>query len=305
MSRFSDALHSQPLLFDGGLGTALIAAGLDLKQEPPEAWLRSRPDEVRAVHAAFAAAGADVLQTNSFGLLRLLRSGHPICPRLDLAIALAQQSVQLASESGRYTVAALGPSGLAPSRLEADTLRDWVTALSAAFAAAGAEALHLETACDATELAALLEGAWAGPLPVLVSLTVSLGQSGMETPLGVPMSRMLRAIAEAPLRPIAVGVNCSLPARRMRRPVSELAEWAAGQRGTPPRVLVQPQVDEPAPDCKRPPAPETPERFAHDLLLLRGDGAELLGGCCGCRPEHIAAVRALLSHDPSQPPNSQ
>ena len=98
-----------------------------------------------------------------------------------------------------------------PTHQEADQLRTWVTDLSHAFAEAGADALHLETTCDPTELAALLEGAWAGPLPVLVSMTVSLGQSGMETPLGVPLSRMLRVIEEGPGLPIAIGVNCSLP----------------------------------------------------------------------------------------------
>lgn len=332
MSRFLDALRTQPLLFDGGMGTALIAAGLDLSQEPPEAWLLSRPETIQAIHTAFAAAGADVLQTNSFGLLRLLRSAHPVCSTLDPARGLAQRSVELAANphsprlgcepwgppsrrsfSGRgvpekdlwsapwqepavgpFIIASLGPSGPPPTRQDADQLRTWVTSLSHAFAEAGADALHLETACDPSELAVLLEGAWAGPLPVLVSMTVSLGQSGLETPLGVPLSRMLRVIEEGPGLPIAIGVNCSLPARRMRRAVAELAEWSAARRGQAPRVLAQPQVDEPAPDCKRPPTPETPERFANDLLLLREEGADLLGGCCGCRPEHIAAVRAAL-----------
>jgi 5-methyltetrahydrofolate--homocysteine methyltransferase len=331
-SRFEAALRTQPLLFDGGLGTALIAAGLDLKQEPPEAWLRSHPETVKAIHTAFATAGADILQTNTFGLLRLLRAHHPLCATLSHARHLAQRSVELAANShsprpgcepwgppsrrsfsgrgvpekdlwsapwqepavGPWVVASLGPSGLTPTRPEAEALRDWVTALSIASAESGAHALHLETACDASELAALLEGAWAGPLPLLVSITVSLGQSGMETPLGVPLPRMLRTIDDGPGMPLAVGINCSLPARRMRRAVGEIAQWAAGRRCKSPRVLVQPQVDEPAPDCKRPPIPESPERFASDLLRLREDGAELLGGCCGARPEHIAAVRAGL-----------
>jgi cellulose biosynthesis protein BcsQ len=98
-------------------------------------------------------------------------------------------------------------------------------------------------------------------------------------------------------RPVIIGVNCSQPARRLRRAVSELAEWAAGQRGERPRVLAQPEVDEPAPDCKRPPPPETPERFAADLVQLLSEGADHLGGCCGCRPEHIAAVATRLAAD--------
>lgn len=292
------ALSTRRLLFDGGLGTALIAAGLDLSVEPPEAWLVHHPERIFAVHRAFAQAGADVLQTGSFGLLRLLRAGQVPGATDDAqaqALHLAQRSVALAQGAGApFVVASLGPSGPPPPASQIAALADQTEALAAAFAKAGAAALHIETACDPADLGALLEGAGRASLPIVASVTVSLGQSGLETPLGVPLARMLKAIESAPVPPVMVGVNCSLPARRMRRAVSELADWAAGLRGRRPWVLAQPQVDEPAPDCKRPPLPETPERFAQDLLQLGHDGADHLGGCCGCRPEHIAAVAARL-----------
>lgn len=295
---FVSALATRLLRFDGGLGTALIAEGLDLQAEPPEAWLVRHPERVQAVHRAFAQAGADVLQTDSFGLLRLLRAGQVPGAAHDAqaqALHLAQRSVALAQGAGAaFVVASLGPSGPPPLARQIAALADQTEALSRAFAQAGASALHIETACDPTDLGALLEGAGRASLPIVVSVTVSLGQSGLETPLGVPLARMLKALESAPVPPVMVGVNCSLPARRMRRAVSELAEWAAGRRGPRPWVLAQPQVDEPAPDCKRPPLPETPERFADDLLQLRHDGADHLGGCCGCRPEHIAALTARL-----------
>ncbi|HEY7956401.1 MAG TPA: homocysteine S-methyltransferase family protein, partial [Polyangia bacterium] len=59
--------HSRPLLLDGAMGTELIARGLRVREECPEAWNLERPDEVRAIHAAYVAAGAEVIQTNSFG----------------------------------------------------------------------------------------------------------------------------------------------------------------------------------------------------------------------------------------------
>lgn len=258
--------------------------------------------------------GADVLQTGSFGLGRLLRAGQipgvlsaqdrPHASHADRALhqaqRLARRSVQQAMSAGvppAFVVASLGPSGPPPSPAEVAAIADQTEALAQAFWAAGACALHIETACDPTDLTALLAGAGRTALPLAVSLTVSLGQSGLETPLGVPLARMLKAIGEADVRPVMIGVNCSQPARRLRRAVAELAEWAAGQRGERPRVLAQPEVDEPAPDCKRPPQPETPERFAADLVQLLSDGADHLGGCCGCRPEHIAAVATRLAAD--------
>ena len=304
MPTFSDAVRTQTLLFDGGLGTALIAAGLDLSVEPPEAWLTSQPDCVRAVHRAFEHAGVDVLQTNSFGLLRLLRARQAPLGADDAlrqAQRLAERSVSLAYSDRRppWIVASLGPSGPPPAATQTAAIADHCEALAQARQTAGADALHLETACDPGDLAAMLDGAARTGLPLAVSMTVSLGQSGMETPLGVPLARMLKVLEFAAVRPVLVGVNCSLPARRLRRAVSELADWAAGQRGERPHVLVQPQVDEPAPDCKRPPQPESPERFASDLLQLLSDGADHLGGCCGCRPEHMAAVARLLRPAPA------
>lgn len=311
---FMAAVRGRTLLFDGGLGTALIAKGLDLAVEPPEAWLLTQPARLGEVHRAFYMAGADVLQTGSFGLGRLLRAGQipgvlsaqdrPHASHADQALhqaqRLARRSVQQAMSAGvppAFVVAALGPSGPPPSAAEVAAIADQTEALAQTFLAAGACALHIETACDPMDLAALLAGAGRTALPLAVSLTVSLGQSGLETPLGVPLARMLKAIGEADVRPVIIGVNCSQPARRLRRAVSELAEWAAGQRGERPRVLAQPEVDEPAPDCKRPPPPETPERFAADLVQLLSEGADHLGGCCGCRPEHIAAVATRLAAD--------
>jgi methionine synthase I (cobalamin-dependent) len=316
------ALGRRTVLFDGALGTALIAQGLDLSVEPPEAWLTRHPERLVATHRGFVEAGAEVIQTGSFGLLRLLRAGQVPGAGADPLVRAVQQAGQSVALSARaiadaaaasaamgtsdplpggparrWIVASLGPSGPPPRAEDLSGIAASTEALARAFSEAGAAALHIETACDPGDLAAMLEGAGRTALPIFASVTLSLGQSGLETPLGVPLSRMLKVIESAPVRPIVVGVNCSQPARRLRRAVSELADWAHGQRGVRPQIVAQPQVDEPAPDCKRPPQPETPERFARDLLQLLQDGADHLGGCCGCRPEHIAAVAALLRAD--------
>ncbi|MFO0576570.1 MAG: homocysteine S-methyltransferase family protein [Polyangia bacterium] len=296
-----------PLLWDGGLGTALVARGLDLASEPPEAWLLARPDEVWSVHAEFAAAGVDVLQTDSFGLVRLHHGGWPgalgpmppLQTLLTASVALAGAAASAApsgSGGGRasappYVVISLGPAanrGLEPARLTATYAE-----LAAAAESLGATALHLETQLEPSELRAALVGlAEAAPeLPVLVSFTLSVGQFGLETPLGVPLGRMLQELERAPIDPVAVGVNCSQPARRLRSAVAALRGWA----GPVLPVLAQPQVGQPAPDCKRPPSPETPERFARELTQLLDDGATALGGCCGARGPHLQAAREAIA----------
>ena len=307
-----------PVLWDGAVGTALIAQGLDLASAAPESWLHARPEAVQAVHAGFAASGCDVVQTNSFGLLRLLLRGGPgragaggpaardldardVAARaldaqaLDAHRALARRSVELAQAgaaavaSAPLVVATLGPPGpFDPG--QAGALEDAVAALAQEFAAAGAAALHLETFYEPAALRAAVAGVHAANtrLPLFVSVTLSVGQSGLETPLGTPLSRMLRELERTP--PEAIGVNCGLTARRMRKAVQALREWA----GARIPVLAQPQVGQTGPDCKRPAVPESPERFAEDALVLLADGADAVGGCCGATAAHLRAVRTAL-----------
>lgn len=307
---------ARPLVWDGGVGTALIARGLDLGHEPPEAWLLRRPDEVIAVHAEFTEAGAEVLQTCSFGLVRLL--AEPLSKlgalesEAELA-ALVQQSVRLANQAAQHraspepteptkvntaaaptVIGCLGPTGRAgidEGRLEAS-----YGAAAHAFHAAGVAALHLETCLDPGELQLALRGIRraAPELALMVSLTLSMGQSGPETPLGVPLGRMLRELDHHPLPLAMVGINCSQPARRLHAAVAALYSWTAGRLP----ILVQPQVGEPAPDCRHPTRPESPERFARDLVRLLDEGASALGGCCGARGEHIRALRQALASQP-------
>jgi 5-methyltetrahydrofolate--homocysteine methyltransferase len=291
---------ARPLLWDGAVGTGLIARGLDLQHEPPEAWLLTHPEQVVAVHAEFAAAGADVLQTNSFGLVRLLLNpaGWPAAlgPMPDVTTLVAQ-SVRLARQGAASRTAAavevigcLGPTGRADT--DADRLETAYAAVASAFVAAGVHTLHLETCLDPRELQLALRSirSAAPELELVVSITLSMGQSGPETPLGTPLGRMLRELDQLATPPLLVGINCSQPARRLHGAVAALYQWAGGKLP----ILVQPQVGEPAPDCRHPAKPETPERFSRDLLRLRDEGAAAFGGCCGARGEHIRALREAL-----------
>ena len=298
----------RPLLWDGGVGTGLIERGLDLPREPPEAWLLTRPEQVMAVHEEFAAAGADVLQTNSFGLVRLLTApaGWPAAlgPLPDIA-TLVNQSVRLASQAAALAhsssgsaaattapevIGCLGPTGRADG--DSGPLAAAYAEVASAFVAAGVHVGHLETCLDPRELQLALRAirSAAPELELIVSLTLSMGQSGPETPLGTPLGRMLRELDHHPTPLLMVGINCSQPARRMHGAVAALYQWSGGKLP----ILVQPQVGEPAPDCRHPAKPETPERFVRDLLRLRDEGAAAFGGCCGARGEHIRAVRAAL-----------
>lgn len=284
-----------PRLWDGAIGTELIARGLDLDRDPPESFTLHRPDDLRDLHARYVAAGAEIVQTNTFGGSR---------PRLEAGgleaslAAVNRDAVRLAREAGaRLVVGSLGPTGIEPytpgaaARIEA-AYEEQIEHL----AAAGCDALHFETMYHPVEAkAALVAARRAAPrLPALVSFTVALGDHGYQTPLGVPLAQMAQSILDE--GPDAIGLNCSLEARKILGPLRALRER------TEIPVLVQPQAGRPSVGCKGDSRGDTPERFAKDCLALLRAGADGLGGCCGAGPDHIAALaRALAALEEAEP----
>jgi 5-methyltetrahydrofolate--homocysteine methyltransferase len=158
---------------------------------------------------------------------------------------------------------------------------------AAALAEGGVDAIHLETMFHPAELAAAVRGARAGApqLTVIASMTLMAGVSGLETPHGVPIARMLRAVESS--EPDAVGVNCSVDAERMRPAVEAL------RQALPLPIVAQPQarISE---KCATGRSSETPDAFARRALALVDAGAAVVGGCCGVGPEMIAALHQAL-----------
>jgi 5-methyltetrahydrofolate--homocysteine methyltransferase len=286
---------ARPLLLDGAIGTELIARGLRVREESPEAWNLDRPDQVRAIHAAYAAAGAEAIQTNSFGATRPRLARFGLADRLGDICAAA---VRLAREAapGASIIGSLGPTGETVAlggKADVAPLRDAFAEAAAALAAAGADAIHLETQFHPAELRAAIEGARAGApnLPLIASMALMPGATGLETPHGVPIAQMVRAL-EANL-PDAVGANCAVEAERMLQAVTLLRErfdlpvWAKPQAKLSDK-------------CATGRSSETPEKFARHALALIDAGAAAVGGCCGTTPASIAALRAALDREPAK-----
>lgn len=285
----------RPLLLDGAIGTELVARGLKLRQEAPEAWNLTRPDDVRAVHAAYAQAGSDVLQTNTFGATRPRLARFGLADRVE---EICQQAVALARAAAPTLplVGSLGPTGETVPLGEGqgpDWLRAAYAEAAAALARAGVAAIHLETQFHPAELRAAVQGVRAGAprLPLIASLALMPGATGLETPHGVPLGHMVRALDEVP--PDAVGANCAIEAERMRSVILQLRE----QLGLPIWAKPQAKLSD---KCASGRSHETPASFAHYASLLVEAGAAAVGGCCGTTPDRIAALRAALDALPSR-----
>src|SRR5262249_15548834 len=146
----------RPMLLDGAIGTELIARGLRVREECPEAWNVERPDEVRAIHAAYARAGSQAVQTNSFGATR------PRLRRFGLEARVRElnlQAARLAREGapGCVVVGSLGPSGEnlpLGAQLDLAWLEEAFAEAAAALAEGGVDAIHVETMFHPGELVA-------------------------------------------------------------------------------------------------------------------------------------------------------
>jgi methionine synthase I (cobalamin-dependent) len=272
------------------MGTELIARGLRVREESPEAWNLERPEEVRAIHAAYVAAGAEVVQTNTFGATR---------PRLERFGMGAKQrdviraAVELASSAGVPIWGSLGPTGLTLP-LTGGALGPVEEAYAEAaslLAEAGVEAIHLETQFHAGEMEAAIRGARRAGKPVIASMTLMPGISGLETPHGVPVKKMIRAVELG--GPDAVGVNCSVEGERMRLAIERLH----ADLGLP--IVAKPQAKL-SDKCATGRSSESPETFARHAAALVTAGASAIGGCCGVGPAGIAALKAALEKEAEQ-----
>ena len=281
----------RPVILDGAVGTELVARGLRLPADCPERWTLERANEVREVHAAYISAGVDVIQTNTFGATRPRLARFRLESRQQEVIASAVSLAREVAGSARV-VGALGPTGLTlPLGRDADlgeVTRAFAEAASC-LERAGVDAIHLETMFHAGELAAALKGARAGApkTPLWASVTLMPGASGLETPHGVPMSRMIAALEET--LPEAVGVNCTLDAERMLRPLSELVAVFADRLP----IIAKPQARR-SEKCASGTSLETPERFADHAAGLVRAGATAVGGCCGVGPRELRALVSRL-----------
>jgi S-methylmethionine-dependent homocysteine/selenocysteine methylase len=285
-----------PLILDGATGTELERSGWPCA---PPLWsaqtLIQAPHEVEQIHAAYAAAGAEILTANTFRTQErnLARGGYP-----GLARELTTRAVaccRRAAAGHRRGTSALWIAGsmapledcYRPDLVPDDaTLRREHGEHARHLAAAGCDLLLLETLNTGREARIACDEALATGLPVWVSLTCRRAAALLS---GESLAEVLCDLAA--LRPDAVGVNClSLAAARDALPVLASSGVAFG---------VYPNL---AYDTPRPDAPYRtgsrpfvcpPARFAEEARGWWEAGARFVGGCCGTGPDHIAALAAL------------
>ena len=277
----------RPLFLDGGMGTQLQARGL-AAGEIPELWNLTRPDDIRAVHAAYLAAGADVVYANTFGANPAKYHGDaPLADVIAAGVAIAKSAGSDRSVASPLVALDVGPTGrlLKPAGdFEFDAAYDAFAEQVRLGAAAGADLVVVETMGDTYELkAAVLAAKENCNLPVIA--TVALGEDG--TLLTGGDVECVAALLEG-LRVDALGFNCGLGPDKMRPYVERLARVVSCP------IAVKPNAGMPKVVDGKTVFTVGPEAFAADVAGLVAAGVSIVGGCCGTTPAHIAAVTARL-----------
>ena len=270
------------VFLDGGMGTQLQERGLK-PGETPELWNLSRPDDIRAVHSAYLAAGADIVYANTFGAnAAKYHADAPLADVVSAGVALAREAVHAAGGK-RFVALDVGPTGrlLKPAGdFEFDAAYDAFAEEVRLGAEAGADLVVIETMGDAYELkAAVLAAKENSSLPVLA--TVALGEDG-KLLTGADVE-CVAAILEG-LHVDALGLNCGFGPDKMLPFVKRLAA------ATSLPIAVKPNAGLPKVEGGKTIFTVGPDEFAADVIELVKAGASIVGGCCGTTPAHIRKV---------------
>ena len=281
-------LYRRVLVCDGAMGTMLHSAGVPLDRSLSELNV-VKPHLVRDLHAAYLAAGADIIQTNTFDAnrLRLARTGlQDSVAEINLSGArLAREAVR---ESGSTALVAgsVGPvmSAAAPRipyRDREPILREQIAAL-----ASWVDLIMLETFGDIESLEQAATVALAEcDLPVVAQLT--FGDDGRTLRGEEPREA---AAALAALKVAAIGANCTVGPAVLLEVVAELAA------GCTLPISVQPNAGVPRRLGRQLRYARNTEYFAEAARQFAASGATLVGGCCGTTPAHIRAVARSVRH---------
>lgn len=279
-----------PIVADGGMGTMLIAAGLQ-SGDSPELWnvLPERMDVVRAIHRGYVAAGSQIILTNSFG-------GNPSRLRhnvldgrvYELNRAAAMLARSIAGESV-VVGGSIGPTGELLEPLGALTFAAAVAGFAKqarGLADGGVDVIWIETMADLAEVRAAIEGARrAAPhLPIVATMTFD---THGRTMMGV---KPAQAVAElAALGVAATGANCGNGPDEIAAVIGAMREADATIPLVAKSNAGKPEFIDGKPAYRA--TPEVMAAYAREVAAL---GATIIGACCGSTPAHIAAIAAAL-----------
>lgn len=323
-SRFISELNSRVLVFDGGMGTQIYSQNLSVEKDYcgcencTDILVRTRPDVIQGIHERYLAAGADVVETDSFGANKLVLGEFDLTPETfslnKMAVDCARAACKKHStkDRPRFVAGSMGPGtklitlGNTTWEEMFDSYREQARGLLAGepgVGKAGVDVFMIETCQDILQikcavnacLAALSErNLTTDDVPIMVSVTIETTGTML---MGTEIAGAAAALAQFPI--LSLGLNCATGPTEMTEHVHWLGKHFGGP-GSRRRISVLPNAGLPVLVDGKTEYPLKPEPFVDAMLrFIDESGVDMVGGCCGTTPEHIRQLAKAIEHLPA------
>lgn len=278
-----------PVLFDGAMGTECQKRGLPAGS-PPELLNLENPDELKAIHQLYIAAGANLIESNTFGGNRKRLEANGLLKRVKEVNRTAAEAALEAAGGKTLVAGSVGPLGALVEpygEISLQEARDIFGEQISILREAGIHMILIETMISLEEAVLAFEAAReSGATTVGVTMTFEPTPNGPRTAFGESPSQAARTLSEKGAA--IVGSNCGSDFETMRAVAKEYLA------ATDKPILIQPNAGIPSVEHGSFVYPEDPQRFGRFVGELRSIGIPLIGGCCGTTPQHIAVGREVL-----------
>ena len=301
MQPFKDALAERVLLFDGAMGTEIQKLHLPASAYPDgqdgfnDGLVLTKPDAISRIHESYLDAGADCIETNTFGSNQIKLDDYSCGDRAE---QINETAARLASDAAkkydrRYVVGTMGPAGPLPSSPD-PSMYCSVEDIEEAFLPqirglirGGVDALVVETSNDVLELKTVVSAVRSldETIPVIANVTFPINSKML---LGTPVESAY--VTMSGMKIDAFGINCSTGPEDMVPSIAWLDEHSEHP------LLVVPNAGIPENDYGDAVYSMTPDDMCGTMqrVLDRYRKVRIIGGCCGTTPDHIRALRQIL-----------
>jgi len=282
----------KPVIADGGMGTMLLALGLE-RGHAPELWNIERPDDVRRIHRGYIEAGAQIILTNSFGGNRARLGMHGLEDRVTELNQAAAHLARLEADAAGVPVVvggSMGPTGQMLVPMGTLAFEDAVAVFqeqALALAKGGVDVFWVETMSDLEEVRAAVEGCRKAMPDMPIVTTMTFDTHG-RTMMGTTPEQAVQTMLHYGV--LALGANCGNGPDELEAAVEKM-------RAMEPAVPLVAKANAGAPRMEgdRTVYDATPVIMGEYARRVQRLGATIIGACCGSTPDHVRAIASALS----------
>src|SRR5579872_5563716 len=295
LKAFLDALDERVLVCDGAMGTMLYAKGVFINKSF-DALNLTQPDLVAEVHQEYVRAGADIVETNTFGANRIKLASFGLFDKLR---SINEQGVRIARHAARdqaYVAGAIGPLGIRIEpwgKTSVEEARGYFREQAEALADGGVDLFILETFRDLNEIGAAIDAVRSvSDKPIVAQMTTEEDGNTLD---GTPPERFAPELERRGAT--VIGVNCAVGPAPMLDTIERMAAV------TKLKLSAQPNAGQPRDVEGRNIYLCSPDYMASYARRFVMHNVRVVGGCCGTTPEHIRQIKtAVRAMAPAAPP---